>query len=108
MRKFTHCSRAAYHRTSNIETKVPNIESILASAVEISEFDQRQRFVDQSCGDDEALKERLQELIDNHFRAGSFLAGKDDEEEGCIFSGGTVRRDCILCARSRLCMMVAA
>jgi eukaryotic-like serine/threonine-protein kinase len=29
--------------------------------------------VNQSCGDDEALKERLQELIENHFRAGSFL-----------------------------------
>jgi len=52
---------------------VPNIESILASAVEISEFDERQRFVDQSCRGDQALKERLQELIDNHFRAGSFL-----------------------------------
>jgi serine/threonine protein kinase/gas vesicle protein len=52
---------------------VPDIESILASAVEISEFDQRQRFVDQSCRGDQALKARLQELIDNHFRAGSFL-----------------------------------
>ena len=52
---------------------MPNLESILASAVEISEFDERQRFVDQSCRGDEALKERVQELIDNHFRAGSFL-----------------------------------
>ena len=52
---------------------MPNLESILASAVEISEFDERQRFVDESCRGDQALKERLQELIDNHFRAGSFL-----------------------------------
>jgi serine/threonine protein kinase len=41
--------------------------------VEIAEFEERRRFVEQACGDDEELKERLQELIDNHFRAGSFL-----------------------------------
>jgi serine/threonine protein kinase len=41
--------------------------------VEIAEFEERRRFVEQACGDDEQLKERLQELIDNHFRAGSFL-----------------------------------
>jgi serine/threonine protein kinase len=52
---------------------VPTIESILASAVEIAESDERQRFVDQSCQGDLGLKERVQELIDNHFRAGSFL-----------------------------------
>jgi serine/threonine protein kinase len=57
----------------DIETKFPSIESILASAVEISELDARQRFVDEACHGDEALKERVQELIDNHFRAGSFL-----------------------------------
>ena len=52
---------------------MPNIESILATAVEISEVDERQKFVDQSCRDDQDLKEHVQELIDNHFRAGSFL-----------------------------------
>jgi len=40
--------------------------------VEIAEFEERRRFVEQACGDDEDLKERLLELIDNHFRAGSF------------------------------------
>jgi len=57
----------------NIETQTSSIESILASAVEISEFGERQRFVDQACHGDLALKERVLELIDNHFRAGSFL-----------------------------------
>ena len=52
---------------------MPSIESILASAVEISAVAERQRFVDQSCGGDQALKDRVQQLIDNHFRAGSFL-----------------------------------
>ncbi len=59
--------------TADIETQVPTIGSLLATAVEISGFDERQRFVDQSCRGDAALKQRLQELIDNHFRAGSFL-----------------------------------
>jgi serine/threonine protein kinase len=45
----------------------------LASAVEIAEFQERQRFIEQACGDDDVLKDRLQELTDNHFRAGSFL-----------------------------------
>jgi serine/threonine protein kinase len=63
----------AFQGTADIEIKTPSIESILASAVEISEFDERQRFVDQACHGDQALKERVQELIDNHFRAGSFL-----------------------------------
>ena len=41
--------------------------------MEIAEFEERRRFVEQACGDDEELKERLRELIDNYFRAGSFL-----------------------------------
>ncbi len=56
-----------------IETKVPNIESILASAVEISAVEERQRYVEHCCGGDESLRARVQELIENHFRAGSFL-----------------------------------
>jgi serine/threonine protein kinase len=56
-----------------IETKVPTIESLLASAVEIAEIDERQRFIEQACGDDDVLKDRLRQLTDNYFRAGSFL-----------------------------------
>jgi eukaryotic-like serine/threonine-protein kinase len=52
---------------------VPTIESLLASAVEIAEFQERQRFIEQACGDDEVLKDRLRELAENYFRAGSFL-----------------------------------
>ena len=52
---------------------MPNIESILASAVEISAIEERQRYVEHCCGGDEALRARVQELIENHFRAGSFL-----------------------------------
>jgi serine/threonine protein kinase len=63
----------AQEGTREIETKTPNIESILASAVEISEFDERRRFVAEACGCDDALKERVEELIDNYFCAGSFL-----------------------------------
>ena len=52
---------------------MPNIESILASAVEISAIEERQRYVEHCCGGDEALRARVQELIENHFCAGSFL-----------------------------------
>ncbi len=52
---------------------MPNIESILASAVEISAIEERQRYVEHCCGGDESLRARVQELIENHFRAGSFL-----------------------------------
>ena len=65
--------RDGLRRRAAIETKVPNIESILASAVEITAVEERQRYVEHCCGGDEALRARVQELIENHFRAGSFL-----------------------------------
>jgi serine/threonine protein kinase/Flp pilus assembly protein TadD len=49
------------------------IESILAAAVELNSEAERQQFLDQACAGDVDLKKRLQQLIDNHFRAGSFL-----------------------------------
>jgi serine/threonine protein kinase/regulator of sirC expression with transglutaminase-like and TPR domain len=51
----------------------PNIETILAQAVEIAELGQRQAFIERSCGDDLALRRRVERLVANHFQAGSFL-----------------------------------
>jgi WD40 repeat protein/serine/threonine protein kinase len=50
-----------------------SIESILAAAVEIDSRAERRQFVEQSCGCDTELQRRVEELIENHFRAGSFL-----------------------------------
>jgi serine/threonine protein kinase/WD40 repeat protein len=52
---------------------VPPIESILASAVELPSAAERRQFVEQACGGDAELQLRVEALIENHFRAGSFL-----------------------------------
>jgi eukaryotic-like serine/threonine-protein kinase len=49
------------------------IDAILAAAVEIGPEDQRRQFVEQACAGDTGLKRRVEELIENHFRAGDFL-----------------------------------
>src|SRR5260370_5775139 len=49
------------------------LESILAAAVEIESDAKRREFVDQACAGDAELKRRVEELLENHFRAGSFL-----------------------------------
>jgi serine/threonine protein kinase/tetratricopeptide (TPR) repeat protein len=49
------------------------IELILAAAVEIDSEAKRRAFVDQACAGDAELRRRVEELIANHFRAGSFL-----------------------------------
>jgi serine/threonine protein kinase len=51
----------------------PSVETILAEAVEIADAAERQAFVGRSCAGDRALQERVEGLIVNHFRAGSFL-----------------------------------
>src|SRR5438309_11890343 len=49
------------------------IESILATAVELASEGERRAFVERACAGDLELKTRVEELIENHFRAGSFL-----------------------------------
>jgi WD40 repeat protein/serine/threonine protein kinase len=49
------------------------VESILAAAVEMDSEAERRAFVGQACGGDAELKRRVEELIENHFRAASFL-----------------------------------
>lgn len=49
------------------------LDSILAAAVELHGEAARQRFVAEACAGDDHLRQRVEELIENHFRAGSFL-----------------------------------
>src|SRR5262245_62170235 len=51
----------------------PSIETILAAAVEIASPAKRQAYLDGACADDAALRQRVERLVANHFRAGSFL-----------------------------------
>ena len=51
------------------------IESILVSAVDIESAAERRQFVERACGGDPELRRRVEELVENHFHAGSFLEG---------------------------------
>ncbi len=55
---------------------VPNhdrIESILMAALEIESDIDRRAYLRQTCGDDTELRLQVEQLISNHFQAGSFL-----------------------------------
>ena len=49
------------------------IESILASAVDIESAAERRQFVERACGGDAQLRRRVEEMVEDHFQAGSFL-----------------------------------
>jgi eukaryotic-like serine/threonine-protein kinase len=50
-----------------------DIDSILYEAVEIESAEERGAFLDNACGKDEVLRERVDGLVANHFKAGEFL-----------------------------------
>ena len=50
-----------------------NIDTILCNAVEIESSDERQNYLNQACGHDAELRQKVDELMRNHFDAGSFL-----------------------------------
>src|SRR5262245_14923746 len=52
---------------------VDPIESVFAAAVEIASDAERRKYVEWACVGDVQMKQRVEEMIDNHFRAGSFL-----------------------------------
>ena len=51
----------------------PSVESILAAAIEIPDPCERDDFVVRECGGDASWLAQIRQLIDFHFRAGSFL-----------------------------------
>lgn len=56
-----------------MRSPVPTAVTILSEAVEITSPDERRAYLDRACGGDPALCERVERLVANHFRAGSFL-----------------------------------
>jgi serine/threonine protein kinase len=50
-----------------------SVESILAAAVEIGTEEERCRYIEQACRGDAELRRRVDQLAEDHFRAGSFL-----------------------------------
>jgi serine/threonine protein kinase/Flp pilus assembly protein TadD len=51
----------------------PQIEEILAQAVEIGSADQRQAYIDRACAGQPELQREVERLASLHFQAGSFL-----------------------------------
>jgi serine/threonine protein kinase/WD40 repeat protein len=51
----------------------PSVDTILAEAVEILSPAERQAYVERACAADAELRRRVEKLIADHFRAGSFL-----------------------------------
>jgi serine/threonine protein kinase len=52
---------------------IRNIETILAEAIEIAAPAERRAFVERACAGDAELQGRVERLIADHFRAGTFL-----------------------------------
>ena len=48
-------------------------ESIFAQAIEIPSAEDRTAFLDQVCQNDAGLRQELEKLVGDHFRAGQFL-----------------------------------
>src|SRR5262245_60583066 len=49
------------------------LASILAAAVEISSEAERRAFIEKECASDAELKQRVEVMVEDYFRAGSFL-----------------------------------
>ncbi len=56
-----------------MESDHDRIESILVTALEIQSEIERQKYVQEACGTDTKIRARVNELIENHRQAGSFL-----------------------------------
>lgn len=51
----------------------PNLDSLFEMAAAIESIEQRAAFLDRSCGDDHELRRQVQQLLESHEQAGSFL-----------------------------------
>jgi serine/threonine protein kinase/tetratricopeptide (TPR) repeat protein len=66
-------SAVTWLRSSAMQPPAHAIESILAAAVEMECEAERRQFVEQACVGDAEMRRRVEELIEDHFRAGDFL-----------------------------------
>ena len=55
------------------------IESILISALEIPSESARQEYIEKCCGGDSELRQRVVDLVENHFLAGDFLTSPSQD-----------------------------
>jgi hypothetical protein len=67
-----------------MSTSTPSVETILEQAIAIAAPEERQAFVERACAGDAGLRQRVERLITNHFRAGGFLERPAVEVETII------------------------
>src|SRR5262245_51072650 len=51
----------------------PGFDTIFCAAIEIASAEDRAAYIARACGNDPDLRQRVERLVDAHFRAGSFL-----------------------------------
>jgi serine/threonine protein kinase len=54
-------------------SQAPSLDSIVCAAVEIAAPGDRAVYIAQACSEDHELRDRVEKLVDAHFRAGRFL-----------------------------------
>ncbi|MBL8765648.1 MAG: protein kinase, partial [Phycisphaerae bacterium] len=54
------------------------LETILCVAVEIADLSERSCYLAQACGEDADLRQEVERMVANHFRAGQFLERPGD------------------------------
>ncbi len=59
-------------------TSEPNVDSIFCQAVEIASDSERQEYLQQACGADAELRDRIDKLLAAHLQAGSFMQEGDE------------------------------
>lgn len=68
--------------------KHPNLDSIFLGALEIESPEQRAVFLQSSCGDDQPLRDQVEQLLRSHQQAGSFLDRPAPELDATIAPDG--------------------
>src|SRR5262245_8098338 len=58
---------------NSMDPATTQIQTILAAAVEIADTAARRAYVEQACAGDAELKRRVDQMVEDYFRAGSFL-----------------------------------
>lgn len=56
-------------------TQKPDIQSIFDEAISLASKDERKRYLDEACGGDDSVRNRIEALLLAHSAAGAFLGG---------------------------------
>ena len=69
----SHCNRGTEGSSHSVSDSIMNERDIFIEAIRNDDATGRQSFLDEACGDDRDLRQRVEVLVQAHARAGSFL-----------------------------------